>query len=62
MKAEEIEMELEGDLKYFAKLAWFERILRRWSDGEVEGDEEEPDGRDWVEGWSERMRMLWRFM
>lgn len=53
----EIEREVEGDERYFAQLAWFEKILARWM-GE-DGGEAEPDGKGWEAGWSERMRMMW---
>nr|XP_019043319.1 hypothetical protein I302_07894 [Kwoniella bestiolae CBS 10118]OCF22249.1 hypothetical protein I302_07894 [Kwoniella bestiolae CBS 10118] len=57
-----IEDPLEDDIRYLARVAWFDRILDSW-DGKVqENEEEEPDGEGWENGWCKRMRMMWGFV
>ncbi|WVQ66487.1 uncharacterized protein L199_004668 [Kwoniella botswanensis] len=59
-----IESPLEDDIRYMARVAWFERILYGWN-GQGERDaegKEEPSGEGWENGWSARMRIMWGFI
>ncbi|EIW71319.1 hypothetical protein TREMEDRAFT_67696 [Tremella mesenterica DSM 1558] len=55
-----IEIEVDDDPRYFAKLEWFETMLKRWS-GQSKKTEE-PDGTQWDGGWNQFARLLWGFI
>ncbi|RXK37503.1 hypothetical protein M231_05224 [Tremella mesenterica] len=55
-----IEIEVDDNPRYFAKLEWFETMLKRWS-GQSKKTEE-PDGTQWDGGWNQFARVLWGFI
>ncbi|KAK4684164.1 hypothetical protein P7C73_g6037, partial [Tremellales sp. Uapishka_1] len=60
VKRGEIERDLEEDVRYFAKLAWFERMWSRWRGEKVV--EAEPEGKGWQGGWNQSARLDWGFI
>nr|XP_019009124.1 uncharacterized protein I206_05769 [Kwoniella pini CBS 10737]OCF47905.1 hypothetical protein I206_05769 [Kwoniella pini CBS 10737] len=55
-----VEEPLEDNLRYFAKIVWFEKILNTWNnDNTGQIYEDEPDGKGWEGDWTTRMKILW---
>jgi hypothetical protein len=52
-----IEYESDSDPRYGAQLAWFERILARWTASAV--PDGGPDGSHWDGGWNQAARLAW---
>lgn len=57
----EIERPLEEQGRYEGRWQWYERMLAGWT-GQGERGGEEPDGRAWDGGFTQRMRMIWGFI
>lgn len=52
-----IEVESDNDPRHGARIAWFERMLTRWSGGTP--SESDPDGSAWEGGWNQPARLAW---
>ncbi|WWC93015.1 uncharacterized protein L201_007979 [Kwoniella dendrophila CBS 6074] len=61
-----IEDPLENDIRFKAKLEWFENILKNWNnsltDLDIQVKRQGPNGEGWQNGWNKRMRILWGFI
>ena len=53
----QIEKEVDADERFFAKLAFFGKILDSWHG--ASGDPWEMDGNGWPGGWSDWMKVSW---
>ncbi|KAL7425298.1 hypothetical protein Q5752_000986 [Cryptotrichosporon argae] len=59
VKPGELEAVVEGEGRYQAQLAWYERMLQAYA-GWPEGRRDEgPDGRGWEGGWLARAKVAW---
>jgi hypothetical protein len=54
-----IEVEIDNDARYLAKLAWFETMLDRWMGRKVV---RELDGSPWAGGWNMAGRISWSLL
>ncbi|OXC70416.1 hypothetical protein AYX13_00891 [Cryptococcus neoformans] len=57
----EIERPLEEQGRYEGRWQWYERMLTGWT-GQGQRGGEEPNGRAWEGGFTQRMRMIWGFI
>jgi hypothetical protein len=55
--ASQLEAESNTDEQYVPKVAWFQRVLDRWSGKDV--PDQDPDGSAWEGGWNQRARLSW---
>ena len=60
VKIGDLEKHVNADMRYFAQLRWFERILSRWNRRQLA--DVLPDGQGWEGDWTDRSKMMWRLM
>lgn len=56
VKPGKIEIEIDNDARYLAKMSWFDKMLGRFAGEKVDL---ELDGRPWEGGWNMAGRISW---
>lgn len=56
----DIEVDIDADQRFNAKVAYFDRQLQRWGGQPV--PECDPDGSGWIGGWNQRSKLVWQMV
>lgn len=56
----DIEVDIDADQRFGAKVAYFDRQLQRWGGQPV--PECDPDGSGWIGGWNQRSKLVWQMV